>query len=168
MRELGPKCGPLVVQLPYFNQKAFTGLAPFLERLEPFLAGLPRTFRYAVEVRNKAWLKPELTQALQRHEVALVLTDLVYMPHPEDWPVELLTTDFTYVRLIGDRKAVEAATTTFDRVVLDQSERLARWARLVTRLQQTASVAYAYANNHFAGFGPDTIRELARLVDGGE
>ncbi len=45
MALLGPKCGPLVLQFPYFNQSAFAGLGAFLERLDPFLERLPRTFR---------------------------------------------------------------------------------------------------------------------------
>jgi len=65
MRELGDRAGPLVFQFPYFNQTAFGGLAPFLARL-------PRDFRYAVEVLNKAWLGPELLAVLRAHGVALV------------------------------------------------------------------------------------------------
>jgi uncharacterized protein YecE (DUF72 family) len=37
MALLGPKCGPLVLQLPYFNQTAFPTVEPFLERLDVFL-----------------------------------------------------------------------------------------------------------------------------------
>lgn len=164
MRELGPRCGPLVLQFPYLNKTAFATPRAFLDRLAPYLASLPRTFRYAVEVRNKNWLTEELTSVLREHQVALVLVDLVYMPHPADLELDLLTTDFTYVRLIGDRDAVEAKTKTFDHIVIDQSARLERWARLVERLQSKLEKTYAYANNHFAGHGPETIREFARRL----
>src|SRR5688572_13274906 len=33
MSLLGSKCGPLVLQFPYFNQRAFASAEPFLERL---------------------------------------------------------------------------------------------------------------------------------------
>ena len=52
MALLGEKCGPLVLQFPYFNQRAFASVEPFLERLDSFLAQLPPTFRYGVEVRS--------------------------------------------------------------------------------------------------------------------
>jgi len=173
MRELGDRAGPLVLQFPYFNQTAFAGLAPFLARLEPFLARLPREFRYAVEVRNKAWIGAELLAVLRAHGVALVLVDLVYMPHPADLAREfdLVTADFSYARLIGDRQAVEERTTTFSEIVLDQGPRLDRWAELLASIVARTRETFAYANNHYAGHGPATVRDLARRIasrlDGG-
>lgn len=159
---LGPKCGPLVLQFPYLNKGAFASKVPFLERLDAFLDGLPRDFRYAVEVRNKAWIGPDLLKILRAHRAALVLVDIAYLPHPADLgPVaDLVTTDFVYARLIGDRKAVEEKTKTFDHVVVDQSRRLERWAKLLTELLEHVPEAYTYANNHYAGFAPETIRDL--------
>ena len=92
----------------------------------------------------------------------LVLVDLVYMPHPAELAerFDLLTADFTYARLIGDRKKIDALTDTLDHVVLDQSERLEEWAGLVRELMARAKDVYVYANNHYAGFAPDTIRDL--------
>jgi uncharacterized protein YecE (DUF72 family) len=168
MGELGDRCGPLVVQLPYFNKTAFDSRDAFLERLEPFLDTLPAGFRYAVEVRNKAWIGEELLGILRARKMALVLVDLLYMPHPADLAerFDLATADFAYVRLIGDRKAVEAKTETFDRIVLDQGARLGRWAELLEDLLPRVRETFAYANNHYAGFGPETIRDLARRVAG--
>jgi uncharacterized protein YecE (DUF72 family) len=166
MDELGEKCGPLVLQLPYFNRTSFASLSAFLERLEPFLGSLPDRFRYGVEVRNKGWLAPELVDALRRRNVALVLVDIAYMPHPADVARELdvVTADFIYARLIGDRKAIEKETTTFDKIVVDQSARLERWAKLLDELVPQVHDTFVYTNNHYAGHGPETIRELARRV----
>ncbi|MCE9594428.1 MAG: DUF72 domain-containing protein [Planctomycetes bacterium] len=163
MSLLGPKCGPLVLQFPYFNQSAFRSQAEFLAKLEPFLAALPPQFRYGVEVRNKAWLTRELTDVLRQHRVALVLLDLLYMPHPADVDLDLVTTDFGYVRLIGDRKATETAGAgRFDRIVVDQTERLKRWVEYLAGLDDKLPV-YTYANNHFAGHGPETVRQLEKM-----
>jgi uncharacterized protein YecE (DUF72 family) len=166
MRELGPKAGPMVLQFPYFNQAAFRSVREFLDRLEPFLERLPSTFRFGVEVRNKHWLAEELTAALRRHRAALVLVDHPYMPHPADVQLDLVTTDFAYVRLIGDRKATEAACgNRFDRAVLDTSELLRRWAEVFDMLdRRPLDAVYTFANNHFQGNGPATVRELERLV----
>ncbi len=166
MRLLGPKCGPLVLQFPYFNKKVFSGAGEFFERLDAFLAGLPDGFRYGVEVRNRAWIGEPLLTLLKRHKTALVLVELAYMPHPADLAKEfdLVTTDFLYARLIGDRKAVDEKTETFDRIVLDRHDALERWAALLTKLLRKVPRAFVYANNHYAGHGPATIEELAALV----
>jgi uncharacterized protein YecE (DUF72 family) len=170
--ELGDKLGPLVLQFPYFNRRAFPDLRAFLARLEPFLAELPELasrvglpLRVAVEVRNRAWLGAELYAALRRHRAALVLCDLAYMPHGDELDAAALTADYAYVRLIGDRAAVEALTDRFDRVVLDQGPRLGRWAELVRRLLPRTVEVHAYANNHYAGHGPATIRDLVRRIE---
>jgi uncharacterized protein YecE (DUF72 family) len=161
MRLLGDKRGPLVLQFPYFNREAFPGPRPFLERLASFLDRLPDDFRYAVEIRNKHWVKPRLLDLLRERNVALVLLDLNYMPHPDEYDLDLVTADFCYTRLIGDRKAVDDRTETFDRIVIDQSRRLARWAAVLERFMERVPLGWIYANNHFAGHGPATIRDLA-------
>lgn len=162
MGRLGPKCGPLLLQFPFFNKSVFPGRDAFLERLDAYLATLPKDFRYAVEVRNKYWIDATLLDLLRRHGVALTLVDLAYMPHPASlWPKwDLVTADFVYCRLIGDRKAVDARTKTFDRVVVDQSERLDRWAELLAEITLRVPETFVYANNHYAGHGPATIRDL--------
>jgi len=166
MSLLGAKCGPLVLQFPYFNKKTFAERGPFLQRLDAFLERLPDDFRYGVEIRNKNWLDAELLDTLRRHETALVLVDLMYMPHPADLATTLdpITTDFVYARLIGDRKAVEAKTKTFDKIVVDQGRRLSRWAELLVAVQERVTRTYVYANNHYAGHGPATVRQLETLL----
>jgi uncharacterized protein YecE (DUF72 family) len=88
------------------------------------------------------------------------------MPHPADSAelLDLVTTDFVYGRLIGDRKAIDAITTTFDRIVVDQSSRLARWAALLKLLLARVPRILVYANNHYAGYAPTTVEMLKRLM----
>jgi len=166
MRLLGDRCGPLVLQFPYFNRSVFPQAGPFLERLDAYLATLPDDFRYAVEVRNRWWIKPPLLEILRRRRAALVLVELGYMPHPAEFAarLDLVTTDFVYARLIGDRKAVDEKTKTFDRVVVDMSSSLNLWANLLREMHELVPQVYVFANNHYAGHGPATIRELVGLV----
>lgn len=118
-------------------------------------------------MRNKSWIGVPLLHCLKRTRTVFVLVDLVYMPPP--WELaqrhELVTGDFLYARLIGDRKAVDAATQAFDHVVIDQSEHLARWAELLQRLAPQVRETFAFANNHYAGYAVDTICELIRRFE---
>lgn len=173
LRLLGPRRGPVVLQFPYFNRSAFAGPEPFLARLDAFLARLPQDVRVAVELRNKAWLAEPLFALLRARRAALVLSELPYLPHPADLAArfDVVTADFVYARLIGDREATEAACERFDRVVLDKDESLDRWARTLVELAPRAKEVHAYANNHYQGHGPATIRALqarvqALLADG--
>jgi uncharacterized protein YecE (DUF72 family) len=168
MSLLGDRCGPLVLQFPYFNRSVFPDRSEFLDRLDHFLGGLPPDFRYAVELRNKGWIDERLTSLLAAHATALVLVDLAYMPHPADLArsLDLLSTDFAYCRLIGDRKQVEAKTKDFDRIVVDQTQRLQRWSGLLSSITERVERVFLYANNHYAGHGPETVRQLVRLVEG--
>ena len=71
MQRLGERLGPILLQFPYFNRKAFEGPEEFFERLDRFLEALPKGPRYAVELRNKAWVVPLAHQICKRHGVAL-------------------------------------------------------------------------------------------------
>jgi len=166
MRLLGARCGPLVLQFPYFNKQAFARPELFLERLEPFLEGLPPDFRYGVELRNKTWVGEPLLALLRRQRAALVLVDLAYLPHPAELlDLDPFTADFAYGRLIGDRKQIDKLTDTLDRVVVDQGPRLERWAALLRAAAGKVPETYVYANNHYAGYAPATIDDLRARVE---
>ena len=123
MREMGPKLGPLLLQFPYFNREAFPSARAFLDRLDHFLGDLPRDgLRYAVEIRNKSWLKAPFVELLRRHGDSLVLVDQGWMPHGDEVAEQhdVFTGEDVYVRLLGDRKAIEALTKTWDKEVIDQ------------------------------------------------
>jgi uncharacterized protein YecE (DUF72 family) len=114
---------------------------------------------------TKAGFTKDLTAILKRHKAALVLVDINYMPHPADWKIDPITADFTYVRLIGDRKAIEAKTKTWDKIVIDRSEQLKRWAEFIRTVDEKVAEVFVFPNNHFAGHGPATIRQLQALLE---
>ena len=161
MHLLGEKLGPLVLQFPWFNKyeievdEFFRRLRLFLQRLKD----LP-TMQFVVEIRNRAWLDKRFTDLLREHNVALALTDLTNMPRP--WEVkdglDLVTADFVYVRWLGDRKGIEALTTTWDKTVIDRTDDLKNWAALFRQFLSRNLKVYAYANNHYAGHGSDTVK----------
>ncbi len=167
MSLLGNKLGPLVLQFPYFSRQVFPAGSEFMARLDRFLSDLPPDFRYAVEIRNRTWLKADFADLLRRHDAALVLVDQAWMPHGDEIEkmFDPVTTDFTYIRLLGDRKEIEAITTTWDKEVLDRKERLMRWADLAARLLERRIEMLIYANNHYAGHAPTTANRLRRMID---
>ena len=164
---LGPRRGPLLLQFPYFNRSAFASPEPFLARLDAFLGGLPRGIPIAVEVRNKAWVGEPLLSLLRTRGAAFALAEIAYMPPPWELAArfDLVTADFLYARLIGDRQATEAACERFDRVALDKSEGIERHAALLVDLAPRAREVHAFANNHYQGHGPATARALRQAVE---
>jgi uncharacterized protein YecE (DUF72 family) len=162
---LGEKLGPLLFQFGYFNQKAFAGVDEFLARLVPFLKKIPKGYRFAVEIRNKNWLAPPLIDALRERHVALALVDHVWMPRPKQLFSRLdpITADFAYVRWIGDRKGIEEKTKTWNKIIVDRSGDLAEWVEILKTVHQRKIQILAFANNHYAGYGPGTIAEFRAL-----
>ena len=63
-----------------------------------------------------------------------------------------------------DREAVDALTPTLDHIVLDRGAEVADDARAIRVLRQRVPVV-AFANNHFAGYAPETARQLVALTD---
>jgi len=167
MSLLGGKLGPLLIQFPYFNKNVFPEKEHFFERLETFLAELPSDFRYVVEIRNRYWLNTEFTSILKRYNTALALTDHSYMPMPHEISQKFnpVTTDFSYIRLLGDRKKIEEITTSWDKVVLDKTENLNKIAGFLLKLSRQKIFTYTYINNHYAGHAPETLRNLQEYLD---
>jgi uncharacterized protein YecE (DUF72 family) len=160
MSLLGDKLGPMVLQFRYFNRSAFKSSDEFLARLVPFLKCLPRDKMFAVEIRNKNWLTPQFSDVLREHNVALVLQDQSWMPgYGElEWKFDPITADWTYIRWLGDRNGIEQLTTTWDKEVIDRSESMRNWVDVCYRIQKRGVTIFAYANNHYSGFAPGTLK----------
>ena len=159
---LGEKLGPIVFQFPYFRVRELEA-EDFLDRLEGILDDLPGDIRFAVELRNKGWIERRYLDILSRNGISAVLIDHPYMPDPgRQLALGMVTTDFAYLRLLGDRYAIEKKTRTWDGLVEDKAGRLAQWAGILREIttRHGASCAWAFANNHFAGHGPATSTQL--------
>jgi uncharacterized protein YecE (DUF72 family) len=158
MRELGPRLGPILLQLgPDFAPEELPSLARFLP-------SLPRDLRFAVEVRQSRWMRddvrPRLLDLLHEHRVALALSDgrwiaretmLDLVAHP--------TADFLYIRWMGPDREI----TDYSRIQFDRSAEIRAWAEALRQAAQTIDV-FGFFNNHFAGHSPASARELQRLL----
>ena len=160
MELLGDKLGPLLLQFPYFNKRAFPRLEDFLARLAPFLKELPKGLACAVEVRNKYWLNERLLDLLRNHKVALALVDHPWMPLVSQLTAkhDVVTADFTYIRWLGDRKGIEEKTQHWDRIIIDREEQMETWIPAIRQLLQRGVRILGYFNNHYAGFAPGSIK----------
>jgi uncharacterized protein YecE (DUF72 family) len=162
MDNLDDKLGPLLLQFSFFNSSDFRGVTDFLSRLRPFLKKLPKDHKFAVEIRNKQWLDPQFIDTLREHRVALALIDKSWMPRPTEWfeTFDPITADFTYVRWLGDRKAIEEQTKVWEKIIVDRSAELLEWANV---LDKVTIPIYVYANNHYAGYSPATVEMFRNL-----
>ena len=166
MSNLREKLGPLLLQFPYYAKKSGTTEGDFIERVEKFLPKLPREIKFAVEMRNKAWITTRLLDALRKHNVALAMIDHPYMARPKDMlAIDAVTADFAYSRLLGDRYEIEAITKTWDKTIVDRTQEIDEWAEVTDVLRKRVPV-YTYVNNHFAGHAPATVAELKKRIFG--
>lgn len=162
---MGDKLGPLLFQFGYFNKMVFKSGKEFLARLAPFLKKLPKGYRFALEIRNKQWLSAEFFDLLREHKVAYALIDQAWMPRPSEIfeKFDPITAEFTYIRLLGDRKGIEQKTKVWDKVIVDRSKELMSWVNVCQRTVRRGISTYVYVNNHYAGFAPGTIEQFQKL-----
>jgi uncharacterized protein YecE (DUF72 family) len=167
MERLREKLGPILFQFKYFKQSEMTGPA-FLDRLEPFVAALPEEFRFAVEIRNRTWLSPRLTETLRARNVALAWIDHPYMPRAAEYRrrPEWVTADFAYVRWLGDRYKIEEITTDWNRLILDRTRETREWIETIRDILPKVQRVYGYYNNHYAGYGVGSARLFQALWEG--
>jgi uncharacterized protein YecE (DUF72 family) len=149
MAILGAKCGPLLLQFPYGFK------AERRDDLEAYLRGLPGEFRYAVEVRHRSWLETDLLDMLAGLDIALCLIDHPWFPRMVE-----ATTDFLYVRWMGDRKRIEED---FSHERDPREEDLGWWAEGLRPYAGDRRI-FGYANNHYTGFGPAVARRVAATL----
>jgi uncharacterized protein YecE (DUF72 family) len=157
----------MVFQFPLFDRWKFAKQDSFLGVLTPFLKKLPTDYKFVIEIRNKTWLDARFADVLREHNVALALTDTSFMPRP--WEMkekfDLITADFAYVRWLGDRKGIEKQTTTWDKAIIDRSSDLKKWVDLLREMVMNKKLRklFAFANNHYAGHGPATVKMFCDL-----
>lgn len=153
MSALGDKRGPLLLQLP----PGFT--VEGAEVLDAFLSELPEGPSYAVEVRHKSWLDSELSDLLREHGSALTLVDYPGMPRLEE-----ATTDFAYIRWLGDRREFPSDHTHPKK---DRTEDLRWWSGVVDRFLKESKTVFAYANDHYQNHSPSTVEQFLEIRQGG-
>lgn len=171
MSLLGEKLGPMLLQFPKFDKWALKDSEAFLARLDSFFSQFANpALRFAVEIRNKNWLDARLTDFLKERNIALALTDTTFVPRPWEKDLDWVTADFGYVRWLGNRKEIEETTTTWDKPVVDREPDIKSWVSFLRQmvLDKNLRKVFAFANNHYAGHAPSTVKLFEKLWAGGE
>jgi uncharacterized protein YecE (DUF72 family) len=87
------------------------------------------------------------------------------MPRPQELAQKFdpITADWTYIRWLGDRKGIELQTLTWDKIIVNRTAELTSWVDFCYQIKRRGITVYGYANNHYAGHGPATIRQFRDL-----
>jgi len=134
---LGPKLGPVLLQLPP-SLRCDTGL------LNAVLELMPKGTRVAVEPRHDSWWTDGVRAILERHDAALCWADRRSRPITPLWT----TASWGYLRL--------------HKLDYDQNA-LEEWAKLV--MSQSWSEAYVYfKHDEGAGSGPPAVEAFVKAA----
>jgi uncharacterized protein YecE (DUF72 family) len=145
----------LLIQLPPFlsEKKGFGSLQAMVRYLD-------KRFRYSLEVRHSSWFNDNVYNLMKENNISLVwsIRDKLQTP-------SVLTSDQVYIRFIGDRSISEMD---FGRIVKNRRKEMLEYVKQVRDLQNESSnirdVLIAF-NNHFAGFGPQSVNDFLKLMD---
>jgi uncharacterized protein YecE (DUF72 family) len=159
MKPLQQKTLALLIQLPPSME-----ILPGLKGLENLIPILDGRFRYAVEVRHQSWFQDLAYNFFADNNICMVWSQLARISTPP-----IVTTDFLYVRFIGDRSIDEKD---FGRIQKDRVSEMNRWADEIKKVEngkgrgknKEVSLAMIAANNHYAGFGPGTANQFRKMV----
>jgi uncharacterized protein YecE (DUF72 family) len=149
---LSHKTLALLIQLPPSLQM-FEGL----ENLMNLVPILDNRFRYAVEVRHTSWFQDLAYNFFANNDICMVWSLLAEIKTPS-----IITTDFLYLRFIGDRSIHEKD---FGRIQIDRVLEMQKWADNIKNIQdERVNLAIIAANNHYAGFGPGTANIFRNMM----
>ena len=154
-RLLGPKLGLILIQMgPDF--------APIEQSaIDEFIPRLPRDLRFAIEFRQRGWIRPDVLDLLRGHSVALTLSDGRWIPREQ--LLDLAnnpTANHAYLRWMGPNRDI----TDYSHIQVNRSAELDAWVPAIRALMQRIHSVYGYVNNHFAGHSPQSARELQRAL----
>jgi len=155
MEPLKEKILALLIQLPP-SYKLKEGLEDFSSH-DFFFEG---DFRYAVEVRHSSWFNDLAYNFFRNNNIAMVWSQMDRLRTPS-----VVTSDFVYLRLIGDRRLSENQ---FGKIQIDRSEEIRDWANKMKEVNQSekdVKAAIVAANNHYGGYGPGTVDIFLQYMD---
>ncbi len=122
--------------------------------LTNFVSELKSGFRHAIEFRHKSWFRDDVYKMLEANNVSLCWSITQYVEAPTR-----LTSDFVYTRMVGERDI-----TKFNETQKDRSNEMKKMSSAVKDVVGSVDDVFVFFNNHFAGFGPESVNEFRRLL----
>jgi uncharacterized protein YecE (DUF72 family) len=161
MLPLKEKTLALLIQLPP-SLKITEGIENLRQYIIP---ELDSRFRYAIEVRDRTWFQDLAYNFFADNNLCMVWSQLAELRTPP-----IVTTDFLYLRFIGDRTIDEK---NFGKIQKDRVIEMKKWSSKVKRTikgegrgrgRKNINLAIVSANNHYAGFGPGTANIFRKMI----
>jgi len=155
MEPLKDKILALLIQLPPSYE-----LKEGLEDFRGYDFFFDDTFRYAIEVRHPSWFNDLAYNLFKNSNICLVWSQIDRLQTPP-----IVTSDFVYLRLIGDRRLAESQ---FGKIQIDRTEEIKKWAKKmkdVTQNEKDVKIGIVAANNHYGGYGPGTVNTFREMMD---
>jgi uncharacterized protein YecE (DUF72 family) len=146
IKPLAERTGPILWQLP----PSFAKKDENVQRLERFLAKLPREYQHAVEFRHPSWMDEQTFALLRRHHVANVWLSSMRMPVDDT-----ITADFVYLRFHGLAGGAYHDYTDAE---------LEPWAEKLAQAARQGVPCYVYFNNDLNTRAPLNGHALMKLV----
>jgi uncharacterized protein YecE (DUF72 family) len=141
---LRSKLGPILWQLPpKWNVN--------VERLEEFLAQLPKKHRYAFELRNPSWMTGAVYDVLRKYNAAFCIYELAGYHSPIE-----ITADWTYVRLHGPTAHKYQGSYSDDQ--------LAGWAERIRAWSRTLKAIFVYFDNDDSAYAVNNALTLKQML----
>jgi len=155
MEPLYDKILVFLLQLPPSLQ-----IAEGLDLIKNLQYLLDPSFKYAIEVRHHSWFNELFYNYLKERNYCLVWSQQDNLITPP-----FVTSDFIYLRLIGDRSIDERD---FGKINRDRTTEMQLWIKILKDIQKNeknVKTAIVAANNHYAGFGPITAKLFVEMMD---
>lgn len=155
IRELGPKLGPILVQLgPDFEPSELPALVDFIGKV-------PRDLRFAIEFRHRGWMSEGVLALLRDRNIALAVIEGRWIPRRVMLSLARRpTSDFLYVRWMGPHRDL----VDYSRVQIDRTREIDIWTETMLEMAGQVKDVFCYIANTFTGHSPSTARDLQRRI----
>ena len=173
LRPYREKIGPIMLEFAQFFPGTISSGSEFTERLDKFFKGLKgeTDFQFAVEIRNKNWLKTPYFQMLVDNGASHVFNSWTRMPQIVE---QLAMTENISFPMLVSRVLLNPGTTyadaveafsPYDRIQAEQPEVRKAVALLILRAIRMGIPAYVFVNNRCEGSAPQTISGIINQLE---
>jgi uncharacterized protein YecE (DUF72 family) len=97
-----------------------------------------------------------LYSLLQENRTALAIVEQPFMP-----TTEVMTSNFAYIRLEGDRRKLNG---TLGKVEIDRTEDIKKWAEKIKKWSDLSSDIFVYFSKFYSGHPPTDAKQLTSLL----